>query len=222
LPRVGVFGGSFNPIHLGHLLLAEDILELLRLDRILFVPASAPPHKPARGLAPAGDRYAMTELAIRGNPRFAMSDLELRRPGPSYTVDTLEALQQEGGADVAFFLLIGSETFLDLLSWRDPQRVARLARLVVIPRAESAFDPDGIQAQKVLAEIGQECWIRVPPPLAAAEPAGKGVLLVAATSLPISSSDLRRRAREGRSLTYRMPEAVRAYVLEHRLYRDEG
>ena len=222
MPRVGVFGGSFNPIHLGHLLLAEDILELLRLDRILFVPASAPPHKPARGLAPARDRYAMTELAIRGNPRFAMSALELRRPGPSYTVDTLEALQQEGGADVAFFLLIGSETFLDLLSWRDPQRVARLARLVVIPRAESAFDPDGIQAQKVLAEIGQERWIRVPPPLAAAEPAGKGVLLVAATSLPISSSDLRRRAREGRSLTYRMPEAVRAYVLEHRLYRDEG
>ncbi|MEK7710200.1 MAG: nicotinate (nicotinamide) nucleotide adenylyltransferase [candidate division NC10 bacterium] len=138
MPRVGVFGGSFNPIHLGHLLLAEDILELLRLDRILFVPASAPPHKPARGLAPARDRYAMTELAIRGNPRFAMSDLELRRPGPSYTVDTLEALRQEGGPDVAFFLLIGSETFLDLLSWRDPQRVARLARLVVIPRAESA------------------------------------------------------------------------------------
>jgi nicotinate-nucleotide adenylyltransferase len=123
---------------------------------------------------------------------------------------------------VAFFLLIGSETFLDLLSWRDPQRVARLTRLVVIPRAESAFDPDGIQAQKVLAEIGQERWVRVPPPLAAAEPVGKGVLLVAATSLPISSSDLRRRARAGRSLTYRMPEAVRVYVLEHRLYRDEG
>ena len=162
MPRVGVFGGSFNPIHLGHLLLAEDILELLRLDRILFVPASAPPHKPARGLAPARDRYAMTELAIRGNPRFAMSDLELRRPGPSYTVDTLEALRQEGGPDVAFFLLIGSETFLDLLSWRDPQRVARLARLVVIPRAESAFDPDGIQAQKVLAEIGRaSCRERV-------------------------------------------------------------
>jgi len=222
LPRVGVFGGSFNPIHLGHLLLAEDILELLRLDRILFVPASVPAHKPARGLAPAPDRYAMTELAIRGNPRFAISDVELRRPGPSYTVDTLEALRQEGGPDVALFLLIGSETFVDLLSWRDPQRVARLARLVVIPRAESAFDPDGIQAQKVLAEIGQERWIRVSPPLAAAEPAGKGVLLVAATSLPISSSDLRRRARAGRSLAYRLPEAVRGYVLEHRLYRHES
>ena len=222
MPRVGVFGGSFNPVHLGHLLLAEDILELLGLERILFVPAAVPPHKPASGLAPAGDRYAMTELAIRGNPRFAISDLELRRPGPSYTVDTLEAMRREAGPDTEFYLLIGSETFLDLLSWRDPQRLARLARLVVIPRAESAFDPDGIQAQKVLAEIGQERWIRVPPARSAAEIAGKGVLLVAATSLPISSSDLRRRAREGRPLAYRVPEAVRIYILERGLYRGEG
>ncbi len=222
MPRVGVFGGSFNPIHLGHLLLAEDILELLPLDRILFVPASAPPHKPPRGLAPAPDRYVMTQLAIHGNPRFAISDLELHRPGPSYTVDTLEALRREGGPEVMLFLLIGSETFLDLLSWKDPERLTQLARVVVIPRAESAFDPDGIQAQKVLAEIGQERWIRIPPPRAAAEVAGKGVLLVAATSLPISSSDLRRRAREGRSLVYRVPEAVRAYILERRLYREEG
>ena len=222
MPRVGVFGGSFNPIHLGHLLLAEDILELLALDRILFVPAGAPPHKPPRGLAPAQDRYAMTELAIRGNPRFAISDLELRRPGPSYTVDTLAALGRAGGPDLTLFLLIGSETFLDLLSWKHPQRLTQLARLVVIPRAESVFDPDGVQSQKVLAEIGQERWIRIPPSGSIPATAHRGVLLVEAASLPISSSDLRRRAREGRSLTYRVPEAVRAYILEHRLFREEG
>jgi len=219
LAGTALFGGSFNPIHYGHLLLADDVRERLRLDRILFVPAGVPPHKTPGRLASAADRYQMVKLATAAHPGFAVSDLELRRPGPSYTVDTLEALHLPRES---LFLLAGSETFLDLLSWRDPQRVARLTRLVVIPRAESAFDPDGIQAQKVLAEIGQERWIRVPPPLAAAEPAGKGVLLVAATSLPISSSDLRRRAREGRSLAYRLPEAVRAYVLEHRLYRDEG
>ncbi|MBI4591435.1 MAG: nicotinate (nicotinamide) nucleotide adenylyltransferase [Candidatus Rokubacteria bacterium] len=221
MPRVGVFGGSFNPVHLGHLLLADEILELLQLDPILFVPASEPPHKPARGLAPAQDRYAMTELAIRGNPHFAISDLELRRPGPSYTVDTLQALKGAGGRDLELHLILGSETFLDLLSWRDPQRLARLARLVVIPRAGSAFDPEGIQAQKVLKEIEQERWIRVPPLRPPAE-IGKGVFLVAATSLPISSSELRRRAREGRSLAYRVPEPVRAYILERRLYREES
>jgi nicotinate-nucleotide adenylyltransferase len=223
LPRIGILGGSFDPIHLGHLLLADEILELLQLDQILFIPAGAPPHKPARGLAPARDRYAMTELAIRGTARFAISDLELRRPGPSYTVDTLEELRATGGAGTEFFLLIGSETFLDLLSWRDPQRIARLARLVVIPRTGAPFDPDGIQAQKVLAETGLERWVRVDPP----HPApvafrGPGPFLVAVTSLPISASDLRRRAREGRSLAYRVPEAVRAYIVEHRLYREEG
>lgn len=222
MPRVGVFGGSFNPIHLGHLLLADEILELLHLDQILFIPAAEPPHKPIRGLAPARDRFAMTELAIRGNPRFAISDLELRRYGPSYTVETLEALRGERGAGMELSFLIGSETFLDLLSWREPQRLARLARLVVIPRAGSAFDADGLQAQKVLGEIGQERWIRIPPSRPPAEPSGKGALLVAATSLPISSSELRRRAREGRSLAYRVPDAVWHYIQEHRLYREEG
>ncbi|MBI3626324.1 MAG: nicotinate (nicotinamide) nucleotide adenylyltransferase [Candidatus Rokubacteria bacterium] len=223
MSRVGVLGGSFNPIHLGHLLLADEILELLQLDQILFVPASQPPHKPARGLAQARDRYAMTELAIRGHPRFAISDLELRRPGPSYTVDTLEALRQAEGPGAAFYLIIGSETFLDLLSWRDPQRIARLAWLVVIPRAGAPFDPDGVQAQKVLTEIGRERWIRIEPSRPApAEMGGSGALLVAATSLPISSSELRRRARDGRSLAYRVPDAVRAYILEHNLYREAG
>ena len=165
----------------------------------------------------------MTELAIRGAARFAISDLELRRPGLSYTVDTLEALRTAAGPGAAFHLLIGSETFLDLLSWRDPQRIARLACLVVIPRAGVAFDPDGVQAQKVLTETGLERWIRIDPSRPSQpEIGGTGALLVLATSLPISSSDLRRRAREGRSIAYRVPEAVRAYILEHRLYREEA
>ena len=223
MPRVGIFGGSFNPIHLGHLLLADEIVEFLQLDQVLFVPAAEPPHKPARGLAPARDRYAMTELAISGDPRFAISDLELRRPGPSYTVDTLEALRAAMRPDVSFYLLIGSETFLELLSWRDPQRIARLARLVVVPRAGVPFDPDGIQAQKVLAEVGQERWTRIDPSRPCrGDLESAGALLVVATSLPISSSELRRRAREGRSLAYRVPEAVRAYILERRLYREKG
>lgn len=223
MSRVGVFGGSFNPIHLGHLLLADEILELLGLDQILFVPAPQPPHKASGELAPARDRYRMTELAIQDHPRFAISDLELRRPGPSYTVDTLEALGKAGGPGAAFYLLVGSEAFLDFLSWRDPQRVARLARLVVIPRTGVPFDPDGAQAQKVLTELGQERWVRVDRSRPWREaPGGAAPLLVGATSLPISASELRCRAREGRSLAYRVPDAVRAYIREHRLYREEG
>ncbi len=211
MARVAVFGGSFNPIHYGHLLLADEVVETLGLDRVLFVPAANPPHKASAGLAPAAERSAMVELAGRGAARFDISDLELRRPGPSYTVDTLEAL---GGAGDELLLLIGSETFLDFLSWRSPQRIAALARLVVVPRSGSAFDPEGAAAQKVLRMIGADRFAHVTGPPVPAD----GVLIVHATSLPISASDLRRRARDGRSLAYRLPDAVVAYIRARRLY----
>lgn len=207
-----IFGGSFNPVHYGHLVLADEVLEALALDRVVFVPAAVPPHKAPRSLAPAADRYAMVELAVGDDPRFAVSDLELRRSGPSYTVDTLAALALPPDE---LFLVIGSETFLDLLSWREPRRIATLARLVVVPRTGSVFDPDSAAAQKVLREIAAERFSDV-----ASDGIGdRAVLVVRATSLPISSSDLRRRVREGRSIRYRLPDPVVAYIEAHRLYR---
>jgi nicotinate-nucleotide adenylyltransferase len=215
LARVGVLGGSFNPIHYGHLLLADEVVESLGLDRLLFVPAAAPPHKPAAQLAPAADRCEMVRLAIADHPKFAVSDIELRRSGPSYTVDTLEALAAAGDE---LFYVVGSETFLDLLTWREPRRIARLARLVVIPRAGSPFDTESAAAQKVLREIGVEGGF-VHDPRGGVPP--RGVLIVHATSLPLSASELRRRVREGRSLAFRMPPAAIAYVRAHGLYRAE-
>lgn len=212
MPRVGVFGGSFNPIHFGHLLVADEIVEILGLDCLLFVPAAEPPHKLGGDLAPARDRFEMTALAVGEHPRFEVSDVELERRGPSYTVDTVVALQGRG----ELHLVIGSETFLDLLSWRESARMARLARLVVVPRSGTSFDPDAPAAQKVLAELGLPGFVDVH---AGAPAAGTGApLLVAASSLPIRASDLRRRAREGRSLAYRVPESVAAYIRDHRLY----
>ena len=205
-----MFGGSFNPIHFGHLLVADDIAETLGLDRVLFVPAAVPPHKPVSELAPAVHRFAMTRLAVAEHPRFEVSDVELRRSGPSYTVDTLEALRPRGD----LHLIIGSETFLDLLSWHEPRRLPGLARLVVVPRSGNAFDPTAPAAQKVLTELALG-------PFTGPGEDGRAVLTEAA-SLPISGSDLRKRARTGRSLAYRMPAAVVAYIREHGLYRDAG
>lgn len=213
MARAAVFGGSFNPIHYGHLLLADEVREALGLDRVVFMPAAVPPHKSPLHLAPARDRHAMVALAVAGHPAFAVSDLELRRSGPSYTVDTVAELRAV--ADDELFLLVGSETFLDLLSWKDAPRLAALARFVVVPRTGSAFDPDSVQALKVLREIGQSRFVRV----GEGPPAADGVLVVHATSLPISASDLRRRARDGRSLAYRMPDAVITYIRAQRLYQ---
>jgi nicotinate-nucleotide adenylyltransferase len=216
LARVGVLGGSFNPIHYGHLLLADEVLETVGLDRLLFVPAASPPHKPAAQLAPAADRCEMVRLAVAGHPRFAVSDLELRRSGPSYTVDTLTELA--AGGDELFYV-VGSETFLDLLTWREPRRVAQLARLVVIPRAGSAFDVESAAAQKVLRDIGVEGgFVHVGAP---ADVRPQGVLIVHAASLPLSASEIRRRVRQGRSLAFRLPPAAVAYIESHGLYRSE-
>jgi nicotinate-nucleotide adenylyltransferase len=215
LVRTAVLGGSFNPIHYGHLLLADEALEQLGLDRVVFVPAGAPPHKLVTSLAPAADRYAMVKLATADHPKFAVSDIELRRSGPSYTVDTLEALQA-GGDELV--LILGSETFLDLISWRTPRRIAELARLVVVPRAGSAFDPDGAAAQKVLAAIGLTRFV----PVEGAQMPAAAVMILHATSLPISASELRRRVREGRSLAYRVPPAIIHYIDSHSLYVGEA
>jgi nicotinate-nucleotide adenylyltransferase len=214
LARVAVFGGSFNPVHYGHLLLADEIVELVGVDRVLFVPAAQPPHKPAAHLGPAADRFAMVRLAIAGHPRLAVSDVELQRAGPSYTVDTLEALRRSGDD---LFLLVGSETFLDLLTWREPARIAQLARLVIVPRAGSAFDTESAAAQKVLREIGITGGFATatggtPPP--------RGAIVAHAASLPISASDLRRRVHEGRSLAYRLPPVVIEYIAARGLYRE--
>jgi nicotinate-nucleotide adenylyltransferase len=193
---------------------ADEVCEALRLDRLLLVPAAEPPHKPPSELAPAGDRFAMTELAVREHPRFEVCDLEVRRRGPSYTVDTLTELHDRG----RLHLIIGSETFLDLLNWKEPRRVAALARLVVIPRNGMGFDPETPAALKVMRELGLPGFARALDD----EADGAAPLLLYAASLPISGSDLRRRAREGRSLAFRMPEAVVAYIRAHRLYRPEA
>jgi nicotinate-nucleotide adenylyltransferase len=193
---------------------ADEVCETLRLDRLLLVPAAQPPHKPAAELAPAAHRYQMTALAVREHPRFEVSDVEIKRSGPSYTVDTLAALQDRG----RLHLIIGSETFLDLLSWREPRRVAALARLVVIPRNGMGFDPETPAALKVMRELGLAGFV----PAGAGPSDGPAPILLHAASLPISGSDLRRRAREGRSLAFRMPEAVVSYIRDQRLYRAEA
>ncbi len=225
MARLGILGGSFNPIHYGHLLMADEVLEQLALDRVLFVPAAQPPHKPASALAPAADRYAMVSLAT------AVFDTKYvrRLDGPNKKtgknkMDLAEQLMQDmadfksrHGLDRIVIVWCGStETYLDLLSWRSPRRVAELARLVVVPRAGSAFDPESAAAQKVLREIGAERIVTVEGPTVP----DRAVLLVHATSLPLSSSELRRRAREGRSLAFRLPDALVAYIRARRLYQD--
>ena len=200
---LGVFGGTFDPIHLAHLAVAEEAAETLGLERVLFVPVGEPPHKPGRAITAAEDRLAMVELAIAGNPRFRADRIELDRPGPSYTVDTLTALQAARlttGPTADLTLVLSAEAFLGLLSWREPRRVLELARVVVAPR-------DGYP------DAGPEFLAEHLPDLA------DRATFLDGPRLRLSASELRARAASGRSLRYLVPDAVAAYIGDHGLYQ---
>jgi nicotinate-nucleotide adenylyltransferase len=200
--RVGILGGTFDPVHYGHLVIAEQVREALRLDRVLFVPAARSPHKLDEPVTPAADRAAMVELAIAGNPFFAMSEIELGRDGPSYTVDTLETLANEAGrAGIVrrLFFILSSEAAAALPTWRAPARILGLAQLAVVPRP-------GFSVRDALGAIE-----------AAVGPSER-VLTIETVPVAHSSSDVRARAAAGHSIRYLVPPAVEAYIRDHRLY----
>ncbi len=196
---VGILGGTFDPVHHGHLVIAEEAREALGLERVLLVPAAAPPHKPGRPVTDAVHRLAMAELAVAGNPSFEVSRLELDRGGTSFTVDTLEALR--AGGIVEPWFILSAEALADFPSWRDPGRILDLARLAVVPRGGS--DPLG------------SAWFTARFP-----DRGDRVRFLSGPLLPISGSVVRRRAAAGRSVRYLVPDAVAAYIAQHSLYTD--
>jgi nicotinate-nucleotide adenylyltransferase len=203
--RLGVFGGTFNPVHLGHLILAEQCREQARLDKVLFIPAARPPHKDEQALAPYAQRVEMLALAISGNPAFRIDDLEKDRPGPSYTVDTLSLLR-ERHAEAELFLIIGSDTLRDLPKWHETVRILELAGLLVVPRPGWPV----AAAEDVKAALGLP---------------GSFPLRYQVCDIPlidIASRDLRRRIAEGRSIRYLVPRAVEAYLQEKKSRHDES
>ena len=208
----GVLGGTFNPVHLGHLRAAEEVAEALALPRVLLVPSALPPHKRERGgdpLAPAEQRLAWVERACADNPRLEACDVEVRRGGgASYTVDTLRTLAERAAPGRPTFL-IGADAFADLGSWREPEAVLGLADFAVMTRPGTP----GALADWLPAKLREGFELEADG-RAARHASGGQVRVVAISALDISSSDIRARARAGRSLRYLVPEAVRSDVEE--------
>lgn len=194
--RLGLFGGTFDPPHLGHLALAEWARERLRLDGVVFVPAGDPPHKRGRVVTRAATRLAMTELAIAGREGFALSRVEIDREGPSYTVDTLRALR-DAHPGSRWWLLIGEDSLAELSTWKDPEAIVRLATPAVAIRPGS----------------------RVGHPRRAPRAFGRPVVWLDNPPIDVSSSAVRARARRGASIRFLVPDAVERFVVASRLYR---
>jgi len=200
--RVGVFGGTFDPVHIGHLVIAEEARAAFGLARVIFVPARISPHK--LGVMPASgeDRYQMVRLAIAGNPAFWVSRVDLDRAGPSYTVDTLRALQAHVGAGVQLYFIMGADSLLAFRAWHQPREILQMTRLLVVSRP--GYAPD-------LAALDRD----LPGSAAATD-------LLDTVALDISATDLRARVKQGRPIRYQVPEAVERYIVQRGLYTTSG
>ena len=200
--RVGIFGGTFDPIHVGHLIAAEGARTGLSLDEVLFIPAGQPWFKTGRPMAAASHRLAMVRMAVASNPGFQVSDVEIMRPGPSYTVDTLRELGETFGADAGLYVILGFDALAELGRWHQPERVLEMATVVGMRRPGSeSFDPQ---------------WIEAVSP-----GASERVVVLDSPLIDVSGVELRRRVAEGRSIKYLVPEPVEGYIREHRLYTSE-
>jgi len=196
--RLGILGGTFDPPHIAHLVMADQARSQLNLACVFLVPVGQPPHKVGRPVTPIEHRLAMTQLAIAGDPSLALSRVDVDRPGPHYTADTL-ALLRAAHPDDELYLLIGSDSLRDLTAWRDPVRIVAQARLAVMRRPDA--EPDMQALESALPGISARVeWVGAP-------------------WLDISSHDIQRRVRAGLSIRHLVPAAVEQYIVEHGLYR---
>lgn len=197
--RVGIFGGTFDPIHLGHLIVAETLMDEFSLDKVVFIPASVPPHKLGNHVSAARHRYLMTLLATCSNPHFEVSDVEMKRQGPSYSIDTLQTLVEEHGEDTEFYFIVGADSVASLHTWNRADKLLAMCHFIGASRPGCLPDMTKIQAHfGTLA---------------------KKIHCLETPELEISSTDIRKRVLAGKTIRYIVPEAVEQYIYKEKLYK---
>ncbi len=200
MERVGVIGGTFDPIHYGHLIIAEEARVKVGLAKVIFIPAGNPPHKLRRPYSPAHHRYRMVELAIASNPYFEISPIEINRPGPSYSVDTMAMLREEMGPDVELYFIMGVDSLAGILTWHKPEELIKLCKIIAVNRPGYGVDIDALDS--LIPGIKEQ------------------VIFIKAPEIGISSTEIQQRVREGLPIKYLVPPEVERYIYENNLYRD--
>jgi nicotinate-nucleotide adenylyltransferase len=201
--RIALVGGTFDPIHYGHLVIAEEVRTALDMTEMIFIPAGQPPHKPGRVITPARHRLAMLELALASNSHFTISRVEMDRPGPSYLVDTLRILRTQMGTDVELSFVIGWDSLQELHTWYEPLGILALLDALVAVGRPGYVDGGAYNMKQLEARLPG-----ITPRLH----------IVQAPQFSVSSTDLRQRVAQGQPIKYQVPEAVERYIFEHSLY----
>lgn len=202
MQRIGVIGGTFDPIHYGHLAAAEEARVRVNLEKVLFAVAGLPPHKLDEEVTPVEHRLAMVQLGIFSNPDFELSRVDVDRSGPSYTVDTISILQEQWGQGTEMFFILGLDSLVEVPTWHQPERLIQLCHLVAVARP--GFEVDMRQLEDSVPGISSR------------------VEIIDMPEVDISSSDLQRRVRESLPIRYQVPEEVERYIREHRLYQQSA
>jgi nicotinate-nucleotide adenylyltransferase len=213
--KIGILGGTFNPIHIAHLRIAEESRDRFGLDRVIFIPAATPPHKPLIGELSFVSRFEMVRLAVADNPRFSVSDMEGVRGGRSYSIDTLRALRLEYPDDELYFI-VGADSFNDISTWREYAAIFTMCNVVCVQRPGSTIK--SLAKALPVAIAGEFCYNE--PAKRLSHSSGHGVYALDGVLLDISSSHIRLLARGGRSIRYLVPDAVEHYIKGQRLYTD--
>ena len=198
--KVGILGGTFDPIHVGHLMTAEAVRDEYHLDKVIFIPAAVPPHKQNQDVTEAMHRYVMTVLATCSNPNFEVSDIEMNRPGPSYTIDTIRELLERFGEDTEFYFITGADAIQEIHTWDRIEELLEMCHFIGASRQGCL--PDGNQIKASFGELGKRKIHRLETP-----------------ELEISSTDIRNRIKKGYSIKYIVPTAVEQYIYKQGLYR---
>lgn len=198
--KVGIMGGTFDPIHTGHLVVANEVLNFYGLEEIIFIPAGNPPHKKGT-VADSLDRYVMTEIAVLSNNRFKVSDIEIKKDGKSYTLNTLMELTKKY-PDAEFYFITGTDAVIELPSWREPEKLLKLCRFVAVSRPGISME----DAKAKISEINKMFK--------------SNIELFQAPMLQISSTDIRQRLMDGKSAKYLLPESVEQYIIKNNLYEE--
>ncbi|HEY5595511.1 MAG TPA: nicotinate-nucleotide adenylyltransferase [Nitrospiria bacterium] len=219
--KIGIFGGTFNPIHQGHLAIAEEVLKTVGLDWVLLIPAGRPPHKKGRKVLPAKHRMEMTRLAVQGHARMEASDLEITRRGKSYTIETVKALERNYPKGTEFYLILGLDAFLEFSTWRSPKDVMARCHIVVVSRPGYRFSD--LSRLDFLSRTDPE-WLneldagrrsRLDLPLSA----GTRLILIRVTAHDVSATQIRDHLSGGKRLKNLLPPLVESYIMNHSLYR---
>jgi len=217
MKKVGLFGGTFNPIHLGHLRAAEEVSHSFDLHRVFFIPSSYPPHKRKEGILDATSRAEMVRRAIADNPRFAFSEVELERPGKSYSIQTIEHFRHQSGPGTQVYFIVGLDAFLEVSTWKEYGALFRLCHFVVMTRPgfEKIFSREHLPVELT----NEFCYDTEKGGYA--HKSGFCVYPAEVTGMDISSSRIRQWIREGRSIKYLVPPAVEAFILSNKLYQNK-